>query len=290
MRIPFVLHGASLGMRRANYIAAARCYSRGMKYLSMLFAGLLGAQCAVAGVYVEMVDRDVRTGNSELSQKMYVQGGVGRFVDAEGRATLIKADTLYIIDDADKSYIVFDKATMEALARQLNNAMTQMKEQLAKLPPEQRAQMERRMSEQMPGLLGGEQKFTVEAIDTGKSDKVGPHACRVWELKRNGKLDEQLCVTPYSSLPGKENFQAMFQRFAVVFEDMAKSVPMLAGMMSTEFSAQSKVNGFPMRIRGYENGRLEDNEHLVTVWREEAIPAALLEIPAGYTQKKMPMK
>ena len=61
-----------------------------------------------------------------------------------------------------------------------------------------------------------------------------------------------------ASLPGKENFQAVFANFAKVFEEMAKSVPMLAGMMTNEFSAQAKVNGFPVRSRGYENGKLGD--------------------------------
>ena len=99
----------------------------------------------------------------------------------------------------------------------------------------------------MPGMAGGDQKWTVEAVDTGKSDKVDGRTCRVWDVKRNGELDDQICVVPYSSLPGKENFQAVFANFAKVFEEMAKSVPMLAGMMTNEFSAQAKVNGFPVR-------------------------------------------
>ena len=220
-----------------------------------------------------------------LAQKIYVQNGNGRFVDAEGHATLIKNGTFYIIDDADKSYIMFDKATMEQLAKKISEAMAQMKEQLAQLPPEQRAQME----QMMPGMAGGDRKWIVEAIDTGKSDKVDGRACRLWDIKRDGELDDQICVVPYSALPGKENFQAMFANFAKVFEEMAKSVPMLAGMMTNEFSAQAKVNGFPVRTRGYENGKLGDDEQLMKVWREEAIPASMFEIPAGYKQKQMPM-
>ena len=60
-----------------------------------------------------------------------MQDGNGRFVDAEGHATLIKNGTFYIIDDADKSYIMFDKATMEQLAKKISAAMEQMKAQLA---------------------------------------------------------------------------------------------------------------------------------------------------------------
>lgn len=244
------------------------------------------AAAASAGVYVELVNHDIRANTTSLAQKMYVQGGNGRFVDEEGRATIIKGNTMVIVDDTDQSYIAFDKATMEQLAKQIAAAMERMKEQIAKMPPEQREQMEA-MMEKTPGMGGENQKWEVEAVDTGKSEKVGGRACRVWDVKRNGELDDQLCVVPYSALPGKENFQAVFANFAKVFEEMAKSVPMLSGVMSNEFSAQAKVNGFPVRSRAYDNGKLGDEEQLVKEWREEAIPASMFEIPAGYKPKKM---
>jgi hypothetical protein len=250
-----------------------------MKRIPLFIAGLCAAQAAGAGVYVEIVNHDLTANTTELQQKMYVQDGNGRFVDADGRASIIKGNTMYIVDDSDKSYVVFDKATMEQLATKLNAAMEQMKEQLAKMPPEAREQME-----QMMGTGGAK---TVEAIDTGKSDKVDGRACRLWDIKRNDELDDQICVAPYASLPGKENFQVMFQNFAKVFEEMAKSVPALSGMMSSEFAAQSKVNGFPVRTRGYEDAKLGDQEQLVKVWREEVIPASMFEIPAGYKLKSM---
>jgi hypothetical protein len=256
-----------------------------MKRILLMVVGVAGVQAASAGVYVELVDHDVPSGKVELSQKMYVQDGQGRFVDSGGRTTLIKDGTMYVIDDSDKTYIAFDKATMEKLAVKINAAMAQMQEQLAKLPPEQRAQMEA----MLPNMGGGDKKWVVEAIDTGKSDKVDGRSCRVWDVKRNGELDDQMCVVPYSSLPGKENFQAMFANFAKVFEEMAKSVPMLSGMMTNEFAAQAKVGGFPVRTRGYENGTLGGTEHNVRVWREEAIPASMFDVPAGYKQKQMPM-
>jgi len=256
-----------------------------MKLTYWFVIGALAARAASAGVYVELVDHDIKADKASLAQKIYVQAGNGRFVDAEGHATLIKNGTFYIIDDADKSFIMFDKATMEQLAKKISAAMEQMKAQLAQLPPEQRAQME----QMMPGMGGGDRKWIVEAVDTGKSDKVDGRACRLWDIKRDGELDDQICVVAYSALPGKENFQAMFANFAKVFEEMAKSVPMLAGMMTNEFSAQSKVNGFPVRTRGYDNGALGDDEQIMKVWREEAIPASIFEIPAGYKQKQMPM-
>ena len=256
-----------------------------MKLKLWMAFGALAAQSASAGVYVEMVDHDIKADKTTLAQKIYVQNGNGRFVDKDGHATLIKDGTFYIIDDRDKTYVVFDKATMEQLAKKISDAMEKMKAQLAQLPAEQRAQME----QMMPGLAGGDSKRTVEVFETGKTDKVDGRTCRLWDVKRDGKLDDQICVVAYSDLPGKENFQAMFANFAKVFEEMAKSVPMLAGMMTNEFSAQAKVNGFPVRSRGYDNGKLGDDEQVMKVWREEAIPAATFEIPAGYKQKQMPM-
>jgi hypothetical protein len=253
-----------------------------MKRIYLLALGALAAQAASAGVYVEMVDHDIKADKTTLSQKIYVQDGNGRFVDAEGRATLIKGGSFYIIDDADKSYVAVDKATLEQLAKKISAAMEQMKEQLAQLPPEQRAQMEQMLPD-------AGKKWVVEYTDTGKSDKVDGRACRVWDVTRDGKLDDQLCVVPYSALPGKENFQVVFANFAKIYEEMAKSVPMLSGMMSSELSAQEKVNGFPVRSRGYDNGRLADDEQIMKVWREEAIPASMFDIPAGYKKKQMPM-
>ena len=257
-----------------------------MKRIASIFVASCIAHAANAGVYVETVSHDTKANTTELSQKMYVQSGAGRFVDPEGRSSIIKGETMYIVDENEKSYIVLDKATMEQLGKQLSAAMDRMKDQLAKMPPEQRAQMEQMMGIKAPTDDGA--SWEVETIDTGKSDKVEGRACKIWDVKRNGKLDDQLCVAPYSSLPGKEDFQATFRNFGKVFEQMGKSLPTFSGMMSNEMAALTKVNGFPVRTRSYENGKLADEERLVKIWREETIPASMFEVPAGYTQKKMP--
>ena len=70
---------------------------------------------------------------------------------------------------------------------------------------------------------------------------------------------------------------------------MAKCVPSLSGVMANEFGAHVKIGGFPVRQRAYEEGKLGDEETLVKEWREEAFPASMFEIPAGYKQKQMPM-
>jgi hypothetical protein len=137
-----------------------------MKRTFIAVLGALGAQVASAGVYVELVDHIISSDKSELAQKIYVQDGLGRFVDAQGNVTLVKSGTLYIIDETDKSYVVVDKATLDQLAKKMAVAMEEMKEQLSKLPPDERAQME----QMIPGMSSKERTWKVDAIDTGKSD------------------------------------------------------------------------------------------------------------------------
>ncbi len=257
-----------------------------MKRIVPILIAACFAPVASAGVYVETVSNNLKTNASELAQKMYVQNGSGRFEDAEGRASIIKGDSIYVIDQQDKSYVVLDKATMEQLGKQLGAAMEKMKEQLAKMPPEQRAQMEQMMGIKSSGNGAG--GWTMEAVDTGKSDKVEGRACKVWDVKLNDQPDHQICVVPYSALPGTEDFKSVFEKFARVFEDMAKNLPQLSGAMNNQMSALRKVNGFPMRTRSYENGRLAPEEQVVKVWREQAIPASMFEVPAGFKQKQMP--
>jgi hypothetical protein len=257
-----------------------------MKRICSAAAALFIAQTAGAGVYIETVTHNLATNTTDPAQKMYLQGGSGRIVNDSGHVSIIKGNTMYMVDDVEKTYVVFDKATMDKLSAKMNSEMAQVKEQLAKLPPDQRAQMEAAMAK-IPGMAGNDQKWTVEALDTGKSDKVDGRACKLWDIKRNDELDTQICVVPFSSLPGKENFQTLFGNFSKVFDEMAKTVPMLAGMMGNEFSAHVKTNGYPVRLRNYEDGKLAPEETLLKVWREENIPASQFEIPAGYKLKQM---
>jgi hypothetical protein len=250
-----------------------------MKRIVWVLTAFFLTQAASAGIYVELFDREIGGDRTDLAQKMYIQGGNGRFVDADGLVTIIKGDTMYFLDDSDQTYIVFDKETMAKLAKQLDAQLERQKEQISKLPEDQRAQLE--------ALLVPSGTKQVDAIDTGKSEKVDGRTCRVWEITRGGQPDDQVCVVPFASLPGKENIQAVFANFAKVFEEMAKNVPTLAGMMSNEFDAQVKVNGFPVRSRAYDNGRLGSSEQVLKVWREEAIPASQFDIPAGYKPKQM---
>lgn len=256
-----------------------------MKQIFLGFLIILLGNSAVAGVYIETMERDIKTQKSvDASQKMYVQGGLGRMESGDGHVSIIKGDTMYVLDTKRKTYMVFDKASADAMAKQMNDMMAKMRAQMAQLPPAQRAEMEKMMGGQMPGKPAANSKLT--SSDTGRMDTVEGRSCRIWQIKRNGALDDELCVVPYSSLPGKEDIGALFLKIGKLFEGMSKAMPGAAN--DNEFDAYARVNGYPVRLRGYTNGKSDGTETVLKVWREEAVVPALFVIPAGYRKQAMP--
>src|SRR6185369_7100949 len=137
------------------------------------------------------------------------------------------------------------------MAEQAGAAMKRMQEQMKNMKPEQRAMMEKMMGNKIPGGMGGvggDKPDVWEAKNLNKTGDVEGRTCQVWTMSRNGALFEELCVVPYSSLPGKENLDKVFKDMAAAFADLAKASP-TADQTARAFAA---INGYPVRTRFYE--------------------------------------
>jgi hypothetical protein len=247
---------------------------------------LLVATTASAGVRIETVTRDVKTKVADGgNQIILVQDGKVRMStgkDAQGM--ILKGSMFYMLDEKKKTYMEMDKATMKKTADQAGAAMKQMQDRLKNMPPEQRAQMEKMMGANMPGMMMGKPD-TWEAKDTGKSDTSEGRKCRVWTLNKNGKLHEELCVVPFSSLPGNEDFEKTFKELAESFEGMASGVP----GAGDSIKARTSIKGYPVRVRYFEPaGAQRAMETVLTKWVEESVPGTQFEIPAGFKKREMP--
>jgi len=249
-------------------------------YLSVLLM-CMGMSLAQAGVRIESVTRNIASGKEGAAQIMYVQGGALRVETSNGEIMLFNNDTMYLIDNADRSYRSIDKATMEQLALTLGAAMQQMQAQLAKLPPEQRAQMEQLLGSRLGGAAA-QKPDVYESVDTGRSDSVDGRACRTWQIKRNGMIDSEVCVVPYASLGGKEDIQALLRRMAEMFESLTKALPQAAASVTGAMHAYTRINGYPVRSRGFTAGKPDGDEEVLKSWKEQAVPATMFEPPAGY--------
>ena len=257
-----------------------------MNKFILTVTALLAASPSFAGVRIETVTRDVKTKAADGgTQVVMVQDGKVRMNNpTNGNGMILKNAVLYVVDDKRKTYTELDKATMKKAADQAGAAMKQMEEQLKNMPPEQRAQMEKMLGANMPGAMSGKQD-TYAAKDTGRNETSEGRSCRVWNLLKNGTVHEELCVVPFSSLPGKEDFQKSFKELADAFAGMASGLP----GAGDSIKARNSINGYPVRVRQFDDaGKPRGTETVLTKWVEESFPGSTFEIPAGYTKKELP--
>jgi hypothetical protein len=256
-----------------------------MNKLLFATAALLAATTAAAGVRVETVTRDIKTkaANGDLQVILVQDGKVRMNMPKNNHGMILKNSIMYMLDDKKKTYMEMDKATMKKTADQAGAAMKQMQEQLAKMPPEQRAQMEKMMGPNMAMMSGKPDTWDVK--NTGKTDTSEGRKCTIWTLNKNGKLHEELCVVPFSSLPGKEDFEKSFKELAESFAGMADNLPGAGDAVK----ARNSIKGYPVRTRFFEpTGAERAMETVVTKWVEESVPASTFDVPAGYKKREMP--
>jgi hypothetical protein len=256
-----------------------------MNKLIFAVASLLTAGMATAGVRIETVTRDIKTQVVDGPvQTVRVQDGKVQVTTGRSGSMILKNATFYIIDDQRKAYREMDKASMQNTMDQAGAAMKQMQERMKNMPPEQRAQMEKMMGANMPGMMSGKPD-TWDVKNTGKTDTSEGRKCTIWTLNKNGKLHEELCVVPFSSLPGKEDFEKSFKELAESFAGMSDSLPGAGDAVK----ARNSIKGYPVRTRFFEpTGAERAMETVVTKWVEESISGSNFDVPAGYKKREMP--
>jgi hypothetical protein len=236
---------------------------------------LAAVNAAHAGVYIETAERD--KDKVVGTQKTWVQGGKMR-VESAKSISIWKDDAFTILDPRKKTYTVMDRAAMKAMGERMNGAMAQ----LANMPPEQRAMVERMMGGGGPGQKPA---LKIEVVDTRRSETVDGRSCRLWDMKVNGAMKQRSCAVGYALLPGHEDLQALFRQMASFMEEMRKAMPQME--MELDTSDTARMNGYPVLTRDYANGKPNGKERRLVAWREEAVAAAKFDVPAGYKKREM---
>jgi hypothetical protein len=254
-----------------------------MKRISCWAAVAAMASSAFAGVRIETTTRDIATKVAQGEpQVMQVQDGKILATRGSNHRMILGNEVIIMLDDKHRTYREMDQESLKRMADQAGAAMAQMQEKMKNLSPEQRAMMEKAMGKHIPGGMGAQaSNDTYAAQDTGRSDTVDGRVCRLWQTTRNGAPLEELCVVPYASLPGREDLEKALRTMADAFEDLSRAMPGIDKAMK----ARLAVNGYPVRVRRYDaQGALRKTETVLTKWSEEALPAAVFEVPPGYTK------
>ena len=258
---------------------------RTLAFLTIAFVS--GA--ASAGVYLESseIDLSVKPAPPPEVSKIWFDGGRMRSNDGTGDGVIFKNQSIYALDPDKKSYTVVDKAAMDRMGGQLAEMRKKMEAQMANMPPERRAMMEQMMS-QMGGGAGAKQAVKREVTATGRTETVGGFKCKVWEVSVDGVKDQELCAAAPGSLPGGTEVLATMREIGEMLKGLTEGMGSMARRNATDSWADlAKINGIPILTRDFAGGKAS-SEMRLSVIRSESVPGSMFEVPAGYTQRKMP--
>jgi hypothetical protein len=103
--------------------------------------------------------------------------------------------SLYIVDDTRGTYIPFNEAVIDAQMRAMNQMIDQMREEVQRLPPEARAEMETQLG---LGLRSGPMAVQVRA--TQRQQTLGGLRCQEMEILVDGRTQSLACVAEAGEL------------------------------------------------------------------------------------------
>ncbi len=241
------------------------------------------------GVVIQMTRQDLPSGKPSPSGSIYIQGGMLREDHVDGRGhidsySVIRDGAIWDVNTQARTYEKMDKATMQQEAARLNTMLSGMKAQMASMPPERRA-MVQKMIDRFEGNAGAEAMPQVTFVDAGKDETSGSYRCHVWEMRVGDQADMQYCVVPWSSVPGGDQAEAAWKQVTAMTKDMmsAVSLPGLSRMANDRMKAFSDPHGFPVVTRQISDGK-PMSEEVVTSIQQQSIPADRFEIPKGFKQ------
>lgn len=225
---------------------------------------------ASAGTYVESVATNHFSPQAQ-PQSMKMWTGNGRFrmeMQKGAQVQIFKDQTFYALNAANKSYTKLDKAAMDALTKQANDATKSLE---ALLPADQRGKSKPADKPQVDR--------SVKA--TGRSETSPLGQCKVWEVAVNGNKVQELCVIEVGSLPNGKELVATMESVGEAF----KGTPASAGVTEAWQDVKT-MNGYPVITRMYLNGKLFQ-EVKATVIKPADAPESLFVIPPGYKEQRM---
>lgn len=257
------------------------------KFAHSVAAAALLCGTAQGATVLKTSIRDLAS-NKESIATVYAQDGKMR-VEAGGpqdNFAVFSGEAMNAINPKDRNYVVIDRASMKQMAATMNPALKQLQERLASMSPEQRAQMEKMMGGQMPGMSG---KPVVEEIrKTGKSGKVAGYNCSYSEILLDGVVASEVCVAPLGALKGSQELYDASAKLGALMEDVLKELdaPWLKEMATRQVENYSKLGGVPVFTRSFKDGKPTRESTLQSI-ATQAVPANLFEVPAGFTRKEI---
>ncbi|MEE8043997.1 MAG: DUF4412 domain-containing protein [Thermodesulfobacteriota bacterium] len=250
------------------------------------------ASQVIAGFVLEQ-ERYEKGTSKKLKGTIYMQENKVKFFDEEGQFSAIfnlETGEMMQIDNMSRTYTSAKAKDYFKFFKEYALKMkTAMQQQLAELPPDQRAQAEEMMKRQGIELPGSNSvPVKIELKKTGDISKIAGYESVKYEIYRNGKLDEEIWTSKEVGLENEIDMNKMTEYMS----ELRKIEESLGGASSVSKEAEQVYievfgSGFPMKTTDYPVSGTSIVEEIVKVSRKQ-IESSEFRAPAGY--RKVPLE
>ncbi len=255
------------------------------RLLVWMTAWVAACSLAVAGEELD-VQTYAADGSREESGRIYIaDADFFRFdpdVDAQGKpqdnSIIFRADTnrFIVLDPDAKDYLILDKERVQRFSNQLKKQLQEMRKRLGEAPPDQRAAPEPEMKAQVPA---GTHRSSLDIR------KVGPDEDGTkYEVLADGKRTTEVWVKPPEAIGLQPDSLEVLRKMSAFYDSVVESfsidLPRVT-FSDDPFAGIAAMNGFPVKIRDVDSGRITRIGNAKTV----DLDMALFAPPADYTER-----
>jgi hypothetical protein len=224
-------------------------------------------------------------GDTGSTDKVYIADGMVRVDNNQGGYMLFDSDerTMTMVEPSNQSYMVMTEESLRSMGDAVQQAMQQLEDQMANMPPEQRERMRSMMKERMGGMMNGAGKTSKpEIIKTGETRTVAGYECRVVRIMMDGASTGSACMSDFDTLgipaEDKATIEAMMEFSLALTEQFGEMMPAHMKAMAAE--------GYPVEFESQAGGtRIQGSLKAV---KTEQLAGELFSVPDNYRQRSMP--
>ena len=192
----------------------------------------------------------------------------------------VKDNTLRVFDDGHKTYVDFDRASLEQVT---GGAMAQMQAQMAKVPPEQQAMMEKMLA----GAMGTAKQEPLTYVTRDEHTQVLGYDCtRVDAMRGERKVAEYWGSTSPDFKIGDAERKAIIGMNGCLNGLNALETRGGPQAETRPFEFDTEANGYPLISRCVEDTVRTLDVQLVRYDRKP-LAGELWAVPGGYTKQDM---
>lgn len=248
---------------------------------------------AVAGVIMDMITRD-GSGQQTEASKIYAQSEMVRIdrvggISGEKMSMIFRDDVFLMINHNDKTYAVIDEAMLEQIGSRISAAMQEMEAQLAQMPAEQRAMIEKMMQGQMQGMMP--QKDAAAApllrVESGASSEWKSYPCVKYSVYTGNEKSEEICAASHDTIEGIDDVMQGIRKMSGFVNKLTESLPeAFGGMAKNPMNMLEQIDGFPVHTLHFKNGEVRGETSLDSA-SEQTLDESMFVAPADYTKQDM---